>query len=95
MKLKFSLETSLIHINAIFENCYASAILDRSNVGVLYFKHSNVYRPVQKNETAKKLFWNRYQVIRWAITSRIPGCNYSSNLRVNDNADLYYFQILQ
>ena len=43
-KLKFSIQTHVTHMNAIFEYCHALEILN--SVDVLYLEDRNVYRPV-------------------------------------------------
>ena len=54
LKLKFSMQTYLTHLNSIFEYYHASVNLDREYV--LHLEDENVYRPVLKNKTATMCF---------------------------------------
>ena len=54
MKLKFSMQTHLTHINTILEYCHASVIID--NADVLYLEDWNGHSLVLKNKTATIFF---------------------------------------
>ena len=53
MKLKFSMQTDLKHINTILKYCHAPVITD---VDVLHLKEATLYKPVLKTKTATVFF---------------------------------------
>ena len=61
-KLKFSVQTYLIHISIIIEYCHASVILD--NADVLHLEDGNVCRPVLKNNTATMFFLKKSFLVK-------------------------------